>query len=83
MVSPATLIAFPPYKSDVSALIKPGINKIDIRVVGSLKNLLGPHHNNSDPGLASPGYMEECKRLSCRKKLPDAGLWGCLRTLVF
>ncbi|MCX6322012.1 MAG: glycosyl hydrolase, partial [Bacteroidia bacterium] len=37
----ATVIAFPPYNTDVTGLIKPGINKIDVKVIGSLKNLLG------------------------------------------
>ncbi|TAL65380.1 MAG: hypothetical protein EPN88_09675 [Bacteroidetes bacterium] len=50
----ATVIAFPPYTSDITHLIKPGINKIDVKVIGSLKNLLGPHHNNPKSGLASP-----------------------------
>ena len=52
---PATVIAFPPYNTDISGLIKPGLNKIEVKVIGSLKNLLGPHHNNPKPGLASPG----------------------------
>jgi hypothetical protein len=51
---PAAVIAFPPYQSDVTGLIKPGINKIDVKVIGSLKNLLGPHHNNPPVGFASP-----------------------------
>jgi hypothetical protein len=51
---PATVIAFPPYKTDITGLIKPGINKIDVKIIGSLKNLLGPHHNNAKPGFVSP-----------------------------
>jgi hypothetical protein len=50
----APVIAFPPYHSDITGLIKPGINKIDVNVIGSLKNLLGPHHNNPKPGFVSP-----------------------------
>jgi hypothetical protein len=57
----ATVIAFPPYISDVTGLIKPGINKIDVKVIGSLKNLLGPHHNNLKPGLVSPGSWRNVK----------------------
>lgn len=48
-------IAFPPYRSDISGLIKKGKNKIEVKVIGSLKNLLGPHYNNPAPGLTSPG----------------------------
>jgi hypothetical protein len=51
---PASVIAFPPYQTDVTGLIRPGINKIDVKVIGSLKNLLGPHHNNPKPGFVSP-----------------------------
>jgi alpha-L-rhamnosidase len=50
----APVIAFPPYHSDITAFIKPGINKIDINIIGSLKNLLGPHHHNPRPGFVSP-----------------------------
>ena len=40
--APARSIAFPPYQTDVTGLIKPGLNKIEVKVIGSLKNLLGP-----------------------------------------
>jgi len=50
----ATVIAFPPYKTDVSGLIKPGINVIEVKVIGSLKNLLGPHHSEPTPGFVTP-----------------------------
>ena len=58
---PATVIAFPPYSTDVTGLIKPGINKIEVKVIGSLKNLLGPHHNNPKPGFVSPGSWRNVK----------------------
>ena len=60
---PATVIAFPPYDSDITGLIKPGNNKIDVKVIGSLKNLLGPHHNNPKPGLVSPGSWRNVKTI--------------------
>jgi hypothetical protein len=50
----ATVIAFPPYHSDITGLIKPGINRIDVKVIGSLRNLLGPHHKNLKPGFVTP-----------------------------
>ena len=58
---PATAIAFPPYKSNISGLIKPGINKIEVKVIGSLKNLLGPHHNEPHPGFVTPGSWRGVK----------------------
>ena len=72
----APLIAFPPYNSDITGLISPGINKIDIKVIGSLKNLLGPHHNNPKPGLASPGSWRNVKNYPAGKdyQMLDYGL---------
>ena len=57
----AAIIAFPPYRTDISGLIRPGKNKIDVKVIGSLKNLLGPHHNNPKPGFVSPWTWRNVK----------------------
>ena len=57
----ATLIAFPPYTSDISGLMKPGLNKIEVKVIGSLRNLLGPHHNNPPHGFVTPGSWRGVK----------------------
>jgi len=56
------IIAFPPYSADITQFIKPGINKIDVKVIGSLKNLLGPHHNNPGKGLVSPWSFRNVKK---------------------
>ena len=58
---PADVIAFPPYRIDVTKFIKSGTNKIDIKVIGSLKNLLGPHFNNPAPGLVGPWHFRNVK----------------------
>jgi hypothetical protein len=50
----AAPVAFPPYASDVTGLIKPGMNKIEVKVIGSLRNLLGPHHSVPNPGFVTP-----------------------------
>ena len=57
----ATVIAFPPYQSDVTDFLKSGNNKIEVKVIGSLKNLLGPHFNNPAPGLVSPWLWRNVK----------------------
>jgi hypothetical protein len=57
----ADAIAFPPYRSEITGLIKPGVNKIEVTVIGSLKNLLGPHHNNPKPGFVSPWIWRNVK----------------------
>jgi len=73
---PATVIAFPPYTTDITGLIKPGINKIDVKVIGSLKNLLGPHHNNPKPGFVSPWIWRNVKAYPAGKdyQMLDYGL---------
>jgi hypothetical protein len=73
----ASVIAFPPYETDVTGLIKPGLNKIEVKVIGSLKNLLGPHHNNPKPGFVSPGTWRNVKSYPAGKdyQILDYGLF--------
>lgn len=73
----ATVIAFPPNTSDVTSLIKPGINMIEVKVIGSNKNLLGPHFNNPAPGLVSPWLFRNVKSYPAGKdyQLLDYGLF--------
>jgi hypothetical protein len=73
----STAIAFPPYHSDVSGLIKQGVNKIEVTVIGSLKNLLGPHHNNPKPGFVSPWIWRDVKSYPSGKdyQMLDYGLF--------
>ena len=52
----AGIIGFEPFELDISDFIKKGENAIEIRIIGSLKNLLGPHFNHPAPGLASPWH---------------------------
>jgi alpha-L-rhamnosidase len=49
-------VAYPPYQADISPWLNNGSNTIEIKVIGSLKNLLGPHHNKPKPGLVSPWH---------------------------
>ncbi len=51
----AGIIGMEPYELSISRFIKPGKNDIEVRITGSLKNLLGPHFNDPAPGLAGPG----------------------------
>ena len=74
---PAGVIAFPPYRTDVTKHIKPGVNKIEVKVIGSLKNLLGPHFNNPAPGLVGPWHFRNVKSYPAGKdyQLIDYGLF--------
>ena len=46
----AGAILWPPYELDVTDLVRDGDNEVEIELVGSLRNLLGPHHrSNGEP----------------------------------
>ena len=46
-------LSYAPHSFTLTGL-KPGNNLVEIQVIGSLKNTLGPHHNRPKPGLVSP-----------------------------
>jgi hypothetical protein len=50
----AGIIIGPPFELDVTPWLISGDNVITIKVYGSLKNTLGPHHNAGRPGLVTP-----------------------------
>ena len=56
------IIAYPPYQLDITTSLKEGDNTIEVAVVGSLKNLLGPFHNKPKPGLVSPWHFRNVKK---------------------
>jgi hypothetical protein len=43
-----------PWQVDVTEQLRPGKNEIEARIIGTLKNTLGPHHGNPVLGKASP-----------------------------
>ncbi|MEE3390880.1 MAG: glycosyl hydrolase [Candidatus Cryptobacteroides sp.] len=54
-------IGFDPFRLDISKFLKKGVNEIDVRVVGSHANLLGPFYSTSTHGLASPWHWKNVK----------------------
>lgn len=50
----AGIIGWKPYEMDITDQVKAGENKIEVKVYGSLKNLLGPHHNHPVSGVVTP-----------------------------
>lgn len=54
--TPAGVIYSEPDRLAVTQLLKEGANHIEVEIVGSLKNLLGPHHNNPKPGMVGPHH---------------------------
>jgi hypothetical protein len=53
----AGVIGFDPYQLDVTKFLKEGSNTVEVRVIGSHKNLLGPLYDTSS-GLASPWHWK-------------------------
>ena len=56
---PAGFIAYPPWECDITRLVKTGDNDIEVTVIGTLKNTLGPHHNGPGLGSAWPGMFQK------------------------
>ena len=52
-------IVAPPWQCDVTDHIKRGANVIDVVVIGTLKNTLGPHHGGAGLGSAWPGMFQQ------------------------
>lgn len=46
-----------PWECDVTKFLKRGKNEIEVTVIGTLKNTLGPHHGNPPLGSAWPGMF--------------------------
>ncbi|WP_029906928.1 glycosyl hydrolase [Prevotella sp. 10(H)] len=55
------VIAYQPYNFDLSPYLKQGDNKIEVRVIGSLKNLLGPHYSR-DKGITGPWHWNNVQK---------------------
>jgi hypothetical protein len=72
----AGTFALPTDKIDVTRLITEGKNNIEVKITGSLKNLLGPHHNQPDPGMTGPEHWRNIKNYPAGKdyQLLDYGL---------
>ncbi len=50
----AGYIGFAPWQCDVTKHVTAGVNTIEVRVIGTLKNTLGPHHAGKVAGIAGP-----------------------------
>jgi len=57
--APAGYVAYRPWQCDVTDLIKVGTNTIEVVVIGTLKNTLGPHHAGAVLGSAWPGMFQK------------------------
>jgi hypothetical protein len=48
-----------PWECDVTKFISSGVNNIEVVVIGTLKNTLGPHHGNPSLGTAWPAMFQK------------------------
>ena len=56
---PAGHVVHQPWECDVTEAIRPGANRIEVTVVGTLKNTLGPHHGQPPLGAAWPASFQK------------------------
>ena len=54
----AGYISAPPWECDVTRQLKRGKNRIEVVVIGTLKNTLGPHHGKQPLGSAWPSMFQ-------------------------
>jgi hypothetical protein len=55
-------LGWQPWECDVTECIQPGPNTIEVVVIGTLKNTLGPHHAGATRGTAWPGMFHQGPR---------------------
>jgi hypothetical protein len=55
----AGYISAPPYELDVTPEVAVGRNVIEVTVIGTLKNTLGPHHGDPPLGIAWPAMFQK------------------------
>jgi hypothetical protein len=55
---PAGWIVSAPWECDVTRLLRKGQNVVEVTVIGTLKNTLGPHHGNPALGAAWPNQFQ-------------------------
>jgi hypothetical protein len=85
----AGLIGWHPLKINITNYIKNGKNKIELEVVSSLRNLLGPHHNKlikggtKDWNWVGPGSFSDKYRWTDRYNFVPYGITGDVRLSVW
>jgi hypothetical protein len=55
----AGFILTAPWSLDITPWMRPGANTIEVTVVGTLKNTLGPHHGDPPLGTAWPSMFQK------------------------
>ncbi len=63
----AGILGWKPYELDITQYLKTGNNKIEIEVMNSLQNLLGPHDYQEIEGIITPGSFYSDKMIKFTK----------------
>jgi hypothetical protein len=79
----AGTVAWQPHRVDVTEALKAGENVIEIELVGTLRNLLGPHHlNGGDLYWTGPAQFRDKQRWTDDYILVPFGLDGATLTTL-
>lgn len=54
----AGVVAWRPYRAEITPYLKAGENRVHLEVVNSLRNTLGPHHDTRRTGLVAPARWQ-------------------------
>jgi hypothetical protein len=68
---PAGEILWPPYEVDITEQVAEGENEIEIELVSSLRNLLGPHHRSTGEPTHTWGTAFDCPPDRGRPEHPE------------
>ncbi|MCD8186552.1 MAG: hypothetical protein LUD68_08990, partial [Rikenellaceae bacterium] len=80
----AGIIGWPPYRLNVTDYIRPGENRVEVKIVGSFKNLFGNFYVDAR-GQINPSLMKRAPEVQPSPEefdLFDYGLFGDLRLLA-
>jgi hypothetical protein len=79
----AGTVAWQPHHVDVTEALKEGENVIEIELVGTLRNLLGPHHlNGGDLDWTGPKEFRDKNRWTDDYILVPFGFDGAMLTTL-
>ena len=63
----AGIIGWKPFETDLSGLLKEGPNEVEVRIIGSLHNLYGPHHVGHTT-MVGPGHWNSvASKMDCSR----------------
>ena len=77
------IIGWKPFETDLSGYLKEGTNEVEVRVIGSLHNLYGPHHVGHTT-MVGPGHWNEVTgKMDCSQYIfRQYGLSGDFKVLM-